>query len=557
MDNDKSIANYYLGCSAMEKQNYSDAVQYFDNVIRFGEKANQIYLGWAYIECGKLYMRKGVFEESKRYYYIGKDILLKQDSEEEMLNASLTFVKTLYDENQLKEAMRCTSELLTEINDLKLRERVEKSYKELLDVETKKSSTKDFNIENACPEEIAMEAQRLHENPEKREVAWKLIKLAKEKYKKNGNIAGVGRCENNMGCFCISENKGLDAVGYFKKALDIKKSLGDVKGVINQIVGILFLYINNSDMKSAEQVVAYALNLLPQYEYVAEKYSLFFVLTIYYFKQQHFAEALYYGKLAEKGLPYLRETGRLRAEMLSEILVQIEKLFDTKRVSVSTHSDYFEAELAEATRLFKIGKFQECCNMLEELSKETGEDYFRQGQIKGTLANACLHEKHYEDALTNFMAAKSLFDTLQEKGNNDIREHFYTVLNGATIALDGLGRVDESIELLRRELEINNQTKQGRFSLTISLCNRLLTARREEIKKGTQLFEEILERLNAQKIDELSHEKRGIVYCAFGNLYNVVSDKTIAKEYYQLAKEEFLISNSPHISAVEQMLKSI
>lgn len=52
----------------------------------------------------------------------------------------------------------------------------------------------------------------------------------------------------------------------------------------------------------------------------------------------------------------------------------------------------------------------------------------------------------------------------------------------------------------------------------------------------------------------LKHEERGVLYTTYGALYVCMLNEDEAKKYYQLAAKEFLITNSPHINAVKQML---
>lgn len=52
---------------------------------------------------------------------------------------------------------------------------------------------------------------------------------------------------------------------------------------------------------------------------------------------------------------------------------------------------------------------------------------------------------------------------------------------------------------------------------------------------------------NWKNFVQLAHEEKGVLYSTFGLLYRVVSDNERAEKYYQLARKEFLITNSLHL----------
>lgn len=80
----------------------------------------------------------------------------------------------------------------------------------------------------------------------------------------------------------------------------------------------------------------------------------------------------------------------------------------------------------------------------------------------------------------------------------------------------------------------------------------------DSMVKDDLLFFEILDMLNDWKnIVRLTHEQKGVLYSTFGLLYRVVSDIERAEKYYQLARREFLITNSLHLKSVDLSLKLI
>ncbi len=66
-----------------------------------------------------------------------------------------------------------------------------------------------------------------------------------------------------------------------------------------------------------------------------------------------------------------------------------------------------------------------------------------------------------------------------------------------------------------------------------------------------------MELLNGLKeIKDLSHEMRGVLYSAFGNLFSLSGDEKTAVAYFMDAKKEFMIINSPEIEKIDWALQS-
>ena len=55
----------------------------------------------------------------------------------------------------------------------------------------------------------------------------------------------------------------------------------------------------------------------------------------------------------------------------------------------------------------------------------------------------------------------------------------------------------------------------------------------------------------------IGHEEKGVLYSVYGALYWAAEDRSQAERYYQMAKKEFLITNSAHLDEIEQALKNI
>lgn len=185
-------------------------------------------------------------------------------------------------------------------------------------------------------------------------------------------------------------------------------------------------------------------------------------------------------------------------------------------------------------------------------------DNFKLGIVKGTYGNACLHIGRYQEAIEKFVEAQKLFSDVKEKEKSEAKDHICTAVNGITQALDYLGRAEDAIDILRREISLDGLSDIARFAYTISLCNRLIKQNHDSMMKDDSLFLEILDMLNdCKNFVELTHEEKGVLYSTFGLVHRVVSDNERAEKYYQLARKEFLITNSSHLKSVDLSLKLI
>lgn len=551
-EKDRSVALYHMGCASLENNNFTEAVNCFKEIICLRDEASQTHLGWAYIELANIDIQKGDIDSSKKYYNIGKNILQSAGNEEEMVNACMNYGLKLFHYSYFDKALDCFQNLLNEVRDSGLRKEIESTITALKN-DAEKELRFDINI--AGPQELGDRALRIYDSGEDTAYAWQLIQLAKERYEENGDTEGVGRCENNMACFCMKEEKFSDALSHYEKALAIKSESGDVAGVINQLSAIINLnFFTSVDLN---KYVNYALSHLPDYECFTEKYGLYYALAGYYFQELNYAEALSFAKLAQEGIMFVRGTDKNNEAFMTEIIALIEGFFGEKDAG-KTIEDKFSEELGEAVRLYKAGEFSDCCMVLDKLEKEFGEDWLKQGQIYGTRGNACLNEGKYQEALVYFSEAMKFFRNTKPNDQERAEQYIAIAENGMTLALSYLERTEEAIGVLREKLANDNLSQKNRFIFTINLCNRLICFYNGDLQKESSIFEEICNMLDElQKNSELSHEEYGILYSAYGLLYRSISDDIKAEKYYRCAKKELLITNSLHLEEVDMALENI
>lgn len=432
----QSAALYFRGCAAMELKNYAQSEKYYRQVIQLKESAKPIYMGWSYLELAVLSVINKDMDGSIQNCEMAKHSFQKFGLDNEWNKACCSYIGRNWDKDCTQEVWNYMERIQKEIDDPNLNE-FWYDIKNEINVKKEKSMKKNLDIEKAMPEEIATEALRLYDTGTDRERAWKLIYIAQEKYGKMENMDGVGKCENNMANFCVHEGNLAEAAQHFNKALDIKEQLGDRKGTAEQLSNLISLLTHSKKVEQAVPFVECALRHLPEYEYLEEKYLLFYSLFYFYILKEEYVAALHYAKLAKENVPYLMKVGVGQGgiDILEQYVQAMEKEMKPQKIE-NGYSDMFLELLNKASRLYKMKRFSECHKMLDQLCAETKENSMRFGQILGTKGNAYLQEGLYKEAIDSFEKAKGFFHNVKDTERKEADNHLMTVLNGICLALD-------------------------------------------------------------------------------------------------------------------------
>lgn len=182
----------------------------------------------------------------------------------------------------------------------------------------------------------------------------------------------------------------------------------------------------------------------------------------------------------------------------------------------------FDTLLDEGIQLYKNGKYEESIRFLNKLKKCYPEDYMKIGRIYGTLANASLYYEKYHESIEFFKSALDKFEIAEKFQKQDVEEYRITILNGIGIALSNLSNKEEAIRLYKKELDRNKLSPENKMMLTVNLCNRVIVAHLETIKKNDTIFDEVLQLLNDCECEQLDHESLGglhVVMACFTELY--------------------------------------
>lgn len=548
-DSQRLDALYTLGCAATEQTRYWEAKRCFDQIVDTGMGVNDLKLGWAHSELARLSVRRGDVPQAIHHFNECILVLQKLGDLEQLTQAAANVVADLFQNGQFEQAEKSAEQLLTMIDDSNA-----VSFQEYLEFLRRTYAQKTCeDIQNQPPHVIAARALRLYDSGDTKQ-AWEWMRLATEKYEEAGNLDGVGRCENNMGMWCQTEGIYEEAIVHLKAAMEIKFSLGDVGGGINQLSALLQIYtVSLEDLENAEKLAHYAEQNMPLYADKSERYALYYGLAFYKLRIGDYALALVYGKRAEEGLPYLLKTYPNCGENLRSIINLLEQAFACQ--STSTEWPEFEIRILEAARLGKIGELDKCLAMVERLKRIWGDDHMKNGILEGTCANAFLEAEKYDKAIALYQVAIERFETVTGDDRETAANHRLTAVNGISIALAHLGREEEAITLIRKELEQTKMSYSNRCLLTVNQCNRLIALHQNTMQRNDSVFTEVCDMLDSLTASGCpNHEEQGNILCVHGLLYMAIGDNILAKRYYQQAKKEFLIVNSRHIAEVDQVL---
>ena len=351
-DMQKVDALYILGCSELELARYSEAIISFEHILNMGTGINDLKLGWAHSELCRIFIRNNDISKAIRHFEDSFDILLNLGDMEQLTESAASCIMELFSNNYIKQAEKAATHLLSVIDNTNAANF--RKYLEHLRLTYNQNEIE--NIKHQSPQFIATNALSLYDNGHT-DKAWNYMRLAHKKYEECNNIDGVGRCENNMAVWCLIERQYNDAAQHFKKAMDIKFSLGDMGGAVVQLSSLLQLYIfETDDFEQAGKLAHFAEQNMPLYDNTKEKYLLHYVLFFYYFHVRDYATALIHGHKAEGGLPYLSSVNPDYVDKLQLMIKEVENTFSNKP-SVN-ELDAFDSQMLEAQRLGNSGKIE-------------------------------------------------------------------------------------------------------------------------------------------------------------------------------------------------------
>ncbi|MDE5756869.1 MAG: hypothetical protein K2I23_07250, partial [Clostridia bacterium] len=548
-DSQRIDALYMLGCATAEMAKFLEAKDYFCQIVDIGKGINDLKLGWAHFELARLLVKRGDITQATHHIDKCINVLKEFGDMEQLTHVACNILAELFRAGYIEQAESAATQLLSLLDDSNA-VKVQKYLKHL----------RQTNDQHACnvilnqpPQAIATEALSLYDSGDTVQ-AWELMRLAKKKYRKAGNLDGEGKCENNMGIWCLKEKNYEEAVLHLKTAMDIKFSLGDVGGGINQLSALLQIYTELlNDFEKAGEFAREAEKKLPLCADKVERYLLYYSLALYNFHIEEYALALKYSKMAKEGMPYILNVYPKCEEILRLLNNELEKIFMCQFTSADCSE--FEKQVLEAARLGKIGETNKCLDMLEKLKSDSVENNLEKGILEGTCANAFLEVKEYDKAIKHFNLAMENFEKVTGDQREKAISNILTAVNGISIALGRLGREEEAIKLLRKELKRIEMPSTNKYLLTLSLCNRLITLHQDTLQKDDKVFTEICNKLNSLVC--LNHEEQGGLYSAYGALYNAIGDKNSARQYYQKAKKEFLPINSRYLAKVDKALEML
>ncbi|QNU67681.1 tetratricopeptide repeat protein [Ruminiclostridium herbifermentans] len=534
-------ALYNLGCAELMLGNIEVAFGLFEQVTQLKEKASDIYRGWANIEIANILLKQGNQPSAADYYQKGKELLKMSGNVEQLIYAVVAHCNELVKNNNHKQAIEYAYDLLTCFENSLYIEHSENIHKM---IERWKNCDEEATIDEESPQAIATKALSAYSNGD-RESGYTGINTALERYKEAEDYAGVGRCYNNLGSFCLQDKKFDDAIEYFNKSLDIKIELKDNDGAVAQMASIAHAYFQNGDYENALLKVKQAEAFIESNGYSNNIIGVYFAAGLAYIKINKLADALIYMRLTKQRIEF--EKGSLEKDsferypslkeikqMNDEILKSLELHFAEK--SKEPELTEFLRNIKECNRLSQRGEFEKCHGLLDNLLKQKSLNRLELGQIEGTRANAYMNNNDFTKAIEHYKKAIELFDGFEY--------YKITAIHHLTVALANDGREDESIALSKETLKKENILPENRLFLLQGLANRLINKNPSDEKS----FEEIKMLLDeCIEITESALEENGIVHVTLMNLYINYNNKELAKKHYIIAKEKFVKTNSRYL----------
>jgi tetratricopeptide (TPR) repeat protein len=550
-ENDSSVALYYMGVSKLETADYTEAINYFESVTKISN-GSRLYISWAYLELAKLYIQERNIMYSFAMYEKFKELYPNSTSLEDYEGALFGYAVRLRELGYYNDSSKVANSILDEnpetpyCGNLRL----------LISYNEKSINTVSIRSNLISPQDKANEALALHHNNKYAE-AWQLIHEAKNDYLTNNDVEGAGKCENNMGGFCMTENRSNEATVHYKNALQLKKQMHDDNGVVWQWAILLQLFINNDKEAEALNLVKEIETNLIKYGNCNSIYILYYALFKFYKWQYQIANALEYAKKAYEGIQFVEKAEISNGDEQEYFMNKLKSfidIFDYKKTDITLpineeQSNNIGRFIAEAARLSNMGQFAKCYKILDEIELD-GLDAFTYGQIAGTYANAYLREGKHELAIAKYDEAIMLMKQSEFADKALQNSMIINAIHGQATALDKLSQVDDAIELLKSSLSLQ-MTYDDKCRMIQSLSNRVMRKHEFNLSDNKNEFDYLLGILSEfSDSDKISYQNKGAVQSSIANLFLCIDDKTEALKHLELAKDCFVFTNSEYLEPI-------
>ena len=550
-----SIAMYYLGCAKLELRSFREAEELFISVTKLNGAVSHNHLGWSYIELAKIMIQNNDIQSSKVYFNKGRELfLIKEEDPDQLISGGMAYAEILCSNRNFQEAIDIVEDLLKSLSPESIyRTKIISSlnrYKR--EVET----SFDSNESNNLPEFIANKANEAHDRGNIKD-AWKLINEAKKKYKKQGNLAGIGRCYNNMANYLMKENKTIAGVAYFEKSLKIKERLNDIAGVVKQMSNIIYTYIKMGDIENAICCAKKAEKKVTSLVHCQEIIYLYSILSSAYLSNGEYLKALVYAQKARSGIENsenIQDNDELA--FIDDIIQSLQSYFSFSTL-IKFDIEKFNEQLMEANRLQSIGKLDECTKILDELQKQN-LSIVKYGQVEAVRGNVCASMKDFEKAISYYKSALAYFEKGKEMVEPNAEYFRQAAAYELSVMLDKLGKEEEAIELCRHELKNELLENQNRCSFLQSLSNRLLKCHCNSIHKNSDIFNEVMLLLTeCTELSKDNEEANGIAHLSLGNLFILANEFSDAEKHLMIAEKTMYRINSKFLDVVQRNLRVV
>ena len=561
----ESVARYYKACSFIENGRYSEAEGELNVIINMDSAADPLRIAWAHIELAHISILKSDFISAMKHYSNAQKCFENLNNQEQYITACMAFVQRLAQQNQYEEAIEKAELLLTDITkDIVNKTEAVSQYisgieSTIAEYKSLINSTRD----TITPETVATEALALYEKGNTDE-AWNRIKMARDMYYAQGNEAGVSKCLNNMGNFCIAEKRYQPAIQFHSQSYELKTKLKDYSSIISEVCTIIQLYELCGDKISLRNWLGKAKQLVKQYPDITNTSLLAATIARVEIPLGNIADALIHAKIAQTGLRYINEHNGITKDEIEQVIkFNSDILFIAEQLGEQQGDDmgYKINTISELAGVFiRRGDFNLSLQLLNNLDSVMLTDGSIKGIVEGTYGNTYLEKGDYSDAIERYKNAITFFEK-DTKLNPDVKgDNIINSLNGIAKAYDYLGHSDVAIEMLEKALDGYDMTKSSKFDLIISLCNRLVrklaTVNMSDEEK-TSINDKIKELLQSASALPEDYQRIGAYHATRGNMFAFVGDMDNQRKELVIASKYFLKCNSPFYDKMIELIKKL
>jgi len=366
-------------------------------------------------------------------------------------------------------------------------------------------------------------------------------------YTARGDRVGVARCLDDLAWFAIQEEDLDEAATLTRRALNLRVIVGDLDGQLSNLASLADIEMHRGNADRAADAARRALVLA---EGRLDERPAFVAAWVLVDALSKLGDATAAVAAARTCL----EIGtRQNAPELAEAREDLEELASLTPAATPIGggpAGKLYEELAEATRLARLGDVEETMRVIDHARASRELDPHEAGSFEGTHGIALQNAGRHREAAEAYATAAELLAKAGDPAQAT------NALQQRAVSLRLLGRLEDSEQALRAALA-QAPSDTERKTIGISLANTLTErARGKRWRRGSLLQEsrELLAPI-AESSDDL--ERRGDALVGLSNVEALEGDLKAALQYRRAGLGDLRRVNSRHIDAVEAALRAL